>query len=131
VSTAAWIKFPEAAKAQLIASVKSIKIARDLGPTEAIIEVPRYQEFTTDVRTLVGHGARFSQFAGNELIVISAIAPSGSITPESSVQMLLKQPILMGQGRTRVVLLVRVSGLNEVLASLERQGLKVEHLYNY
>jgi len=131
VSTAAWIKFPEPAKTQLIASMKSIKMARDLGPTEAIIEVPRYQEFTTEVRTLVDHGARFSQIAGNELIVISAIAPSGSVTPESNVQLLLKQPILTGQGRTRTVLLVRVSDLNEVLGSLERQGLKVEHLYDY
>jgi len=131
VNTAAWIKFSEPAKAQSIASMNSIKIAKDLGPTEAIIEVPRYQEFTADVRTLADGGARFSQIAGNELIVISAIAPSPSITPEPNVQLLLKEPILTGQGRTRAVLLVRVSDLNEVLGSLVRHGFEVEHLYDY
>jgi hypothetical protein len=83
------------------------------------------------VRTLVDRGARFSQIAGNELIVISAIAPSPSITHESNVQLLLKQPIFTGQGRTRAVLLVRVSDLNEALGSLEHQGVKLEHLYDY
>lgn len=129
VSTGAWIKFPESAK--LIASMKSLKMTKDLGPSDAIIEIPRYQQFTTEVQTLLDCGARFSQIAGNQLIVISAIAPSGSIAPESNAQLLLAQPILTTQDRTRAVLLVRVSDLNEVLGTLERQGSEVEHLYDY
>jgi hypothetical protein len=129
--TAAWIKFPRTAKAQVLALVKSMKLAKDLEPTQGFIEIPRYQEFTTDVLTLVNHGVRFPQIAGNELIVISAIAPSRWTISEANVQLLLKQPILTAQGRTRAVLLARVSDLNEVLPSLQRQGLKVEHLYDY
>ncbi len=131
VNTAAWIRFSEAAKGQVLASVKSMKLVKDLGPTEGIVEVPRYQEFTRDTLTPVHHGICFGQIAGNELIVISAIAPGGWTTAESHVQLLLRQPILTAQDRTRAVLLARVSDLCEVLPSLERQGLAIEHLYDF
>jgi len=131
VSTAAWIKFPDGTKAQLIASTKFVKLAKDLGPAEAIIEIPRYQEFTTDASMLLERGVRFSQISGNKLIVISAIAPNGTMTPEGDVQVLLKQPIFTSQSKTRVVLLARVSDLNEILASLKQRGVTVEHLYDY
>lgn len=131
VSTAAWVKFAEPDKSRLMGSVKSMKVARELGPTEAVVEIPRYQEFTTDLAMLVDGGVRVSQIAGNELIVVSVISPSGSITRDSNVQLLLHQPILTSGGSTRLVLLVRVSELNEVLHSLESRGLKLEHLYDY
>jgi hypothetical protein len=131
VNTAAWIEFPAEAKARVLASVKSMKLARDLGPTEAIVEIPRYQEFTTDAQTLLEQGARFRQIAGNELLVISAIAPAGWKNDNPKLQLLEQQLILTARDNMRIVLLARVSDLNDILAALARTGVKLEHLYDY
>ena len=131
VNTAAWIRFPGTAKAQVLASVKSMKLAKDLGPTESIVEIPRYQDFTTDALTLVHNGVCFSQIAGNELIVISVLTPSSWAADDSHLQLLLRQPILTAPRRMRAVLLARVFDLCGLLPSLERQGLEIEHLYDF
>lgn len=131
VNTAAWVQCPGLVREQLIGYANSVKWAKDLGPTEAIIEMPRYQEFTTDALTLMDQGMRFSQIAGNQLIVISVIAPSGWTPAESNIQLLIAQPILTNRRRTRAVVLARVADLDEILPLLERQGLSIEHLYDY
>jgi hypothetical protein len=131
VNTAAWIQFPSVEKAQLGDMASLVKLVKDLGPTEAIVEVPRYQEFTDAAQSLVGHGVAFRQIAGNELIVMSAIAPRGWTADESKVQPLLVQPILTAPGEVRAVLLCRVSSLGDVIVSLQSQGVRLEHLYDY
>jgi hypothetical protein len=131
VNTAAWIEFPAQAKARVLASVRSMKVAKDLGATEAIIEIPRYQEFTAEAQLLIQGGVRFHQISGNELILISATGPSVRTNSSPSLQLLLSQPTLTDQSKTRAVLLGKVSDLHQVLPLLERQGLMIEHLYDY
>ena len=131
VNTAAWIEFPADAQARLLASLPSMKIVKDLGAGEAIVEIPRYQEFTSDAQTLVQNGVHFHQIAGNELIVVSAIAPSGWVSSSNNLQLLLSQPLLTDTDKTRAVLLGKVSELHEVLPLLKQQGLVIEHLYDY
>jgi hypothetical protein len=131
VNTAAWIEFPAAAKARVLASVPSMKVAKDLGATEAIVEIPRYQKFTADAQQLVRDGVRFHQISGNELILISAIAPRGWTNSSPNLQLLLSQPTLTDPAKTRAVLLGRVSDLHQILPLLEQQQLTIEHLYDY
>jgi hypothetical protein len=132
VNTAAWIEFPAPAKARVLASVRSMKVAKDLGATEAIVEIPRYQEFTADAQQLMRDGVRFHQISGNELILISAIAPSVWTNSSPNLQLLLSQPTLTDPSKTRVVLLGKVSDLHQILFPLlERQQLTIEHLYDY
>jgi hypothetical protein len=131
VNTAAWIEFPETAKARVLASVPSMKVAKDLGATEAIVEIPRYQEFTAEARKLMQDGVRFHQISGNELILISAIAPRVWTNSSPNLQLLLSQPTLTDQSKTRAVLLAKVSDLHEILPLLEQQQLTIEHLYDY
>lgn len=131
VNTAAWIEFPADAKARLLASLPSMKIVKELGAGEAIVEIPRYQEFTSDAQMLIQNGVHFHQIAGNELIVVSAIAPSGWVSSSNNLQLLLSEPLLTDTNKTRAVLLGKVSELHEVLPLLEQQGLVLEHLYDY
>jgi hypothetical protein len=76
-------------------------------------------------------GMRFHQISGNELILISAIAPSAWTNSSPNLQLLLSQPTLTDQSKTRAVLLGKVPDLHQVLPLLERQGLTLEHLYDY
>ncbi len=115
----------------MLSSAPPMKTAKDLSATDAIVEIPRYQEFTTDAQRLIQAGARFRQIAGNELILISAIAPDGWKNSAANLELLLAQPMLTDRSKTRAVLLGKVSDLHEVVPSLERQGLAIEHLYDY
>jgi hypothetical protein len=83
----------------------SVTILRDFGNNQAIMEIPRYQEFTTAALRLSHDGVRFRQIAGNELIIISAISPIPWTTSTPDLQLLLAQPLLTVPGNTRNVLL--------------------------
>ncbi len=89
-----------------------------------MVEIPRYQEFTSAALGLIHAGVQFRQIASNELIVISAIAPSGWTNSIPNVQLLLAQPLLTDPGNTRIVLLCRVPELHNILPMLEHQGLR-------
>jgi hypothetical protein len=129
--TSAWIEIPPPDGEHALAAVPHMQIKRDLGAGQQIVEIPRYQEFTPSAAFLVKHGARFHQIAGNGLISISAIATSGWAGTLPNTQMLLSQPMLSEPGHMRVLLLCRVTDLHTVLSALERDGVRLEHLYDY
>jgi hypothetical protein len=131
VNTAAWIEYPPEARTTILDSISSVKVVRELGATGAIVEIPRYQEFTLDSQRLIGLGAHFHQIAGNELIVISVIAPAAWSSTSPDVQTLLAQPILTDRETSRVVLLTKVSALDRTLPLLKQRGVEIEHLYDY
>jgi hypothetical protein len=79
----------------------------------------------------VKNGVRFHQIAGNGLISISAIATSGWTGSVPNAQMLLSQSMLSEPGHIRVFLLCQVTELHTVLLALERDGVRLEHLYDY
>jgi hypothetical protein len=129
--TSAWIEIPPPDGEHALAAVPHMQIKRDLGAGQQIVEIPRYQEFTPSAAFLVKHGARFHQIAGNGLISISAIATSGWAGTLPNTQMLLSQPMLSEPGHLRVLLLCPVTDLHTVLAALERDGVRLEHVYAY
>jgi hypothetical protein len=132
-TTKAWVDFPPEVKPASFAG--RVKIVRELGGNDgenaAIIEVPRYQEFTPAAQMLIKAGVHFHQIAGNQLIVVSAIAPSQWTNSVPDLQVLLLQPLLTNPGKTRVILLCPVPALQTALPRLEADGLMIEHLYDY
>lgn len=130
-TTAAWIEFSPSDNARAVTPATSFKVLRDLGDHQAIVEIPRYQEFTPAALDLIHHGVRFHQIAGNELIVVSAISSVSWTNRIPNLQLVLAQPLLTDPGNTRNVLLCRVAELHTVLPMLQNQGLKIEHIYDY
>jgi hypothetical protein len=130
-STAAWIQFPPEVRAHMVSLVPSLKFVRELGPGEAMVELTRYQQFTPDARNLMEAGVRFHEIAGNQLIVFSAIAPAAWTNAVPNLQLLLVQPMLTDRSKTRAVFVCPVSELHRLLPLLERQGLRIEHIYDY
>jgi hypothetical protein len=128
-TTQAWVDLPPGVTPAAFAG--HLKIVRDLGENQAIIEVPRYQEFTPAAQMLIKAGVHFHQIAGNQLIVVSAIAPSQWTNSAPGLQVLLMQPLLINPGKTRVILLCPVPELDTALPRLEADGLMIEHLYDY
>ena len=130
-TTKAWIDLTPQTRSTIASTDSHVKIIRDLGNNQAIIEIPRYQEFAASAQSLIQSGVRFHQIAANELIVISAIAPTQWKNNAQTRQLLLAQPLLTNPGKTRVVLLCRVSDLQTTLPQLKVEGLEIEHLYDY
>jgi hypothetical protein len=129
--TSAWLETPPNVGAPILGDAPHLQVKRDLGAGQMIVEIPRYQEFTPTTASLIKNGARFRQIAGNALIAISVIAPSGWAGSPAGTQMLLSQPIRSQPGQTRVLLLCRVAELHTVLPALERDAVRLEHLYDY
>jgi hypothetical protein len=130
-TTAAWIEYPASHSSRAVTPATSFKVLRDLGDHQAIVEIPRYQEFTATALALIHDGIRFHQIAGNELIVVSAISPVSWTNRVPNLQLLMAQPLLTNPSNLRNVLLCQVTELHAVLPMLEKQGLKIEHIYDY
>jgi hypothetical protein len=128
-TTQAWVDLPSEVNHGSLGG--HFKIVRDPGGGAAIIEVPRYQEFTPTAQMLIKAGVHFRQIAGNQLIVVSAIAPSQWTNHAPDLQVLLVQPLLTNPGKTRAILLIPVPELHTALPRLEADGLVIEHLYDY
>lgn len=94
---------------------------------DALVELPRYQAFTTAATTLARNGARFEEIAGNRgTILVSQVVRVSEPNP-SAAHMLMRQPVLTRPGFERRVLEVPVSQLSKLL----RESGPVEHAFDY
>jgi len=97
--------------------------------TAAHVTLPRYEPFTAAALTLLHSGARFDDIGGNKEILLTAIAPTGFNA--GSLTTILAEPLLTDSTRSRIAVRTQVSRLHEAVALLEKNGAKIEHLYDY
>lgn len=94
---------------------------------ETLIELPRYQGFTTAATALARHGVQFVEIAGNRgAILVSRIVPT-TIPASGKGRVLIRQPIVTRPGWQRQALDVPVADLSAVLVGSE----EVEHVFDY
>jgi hypothetical protein len=98
---------------------------------EALLSLPRYQDFMAPAMALANCGAEFKEIAGNRsVILLSALGPLGQAQP-SDTQVMIRQPIITQPGKEREVLVIPVAKLASVLRGLRAQGLTLEHIFDY
>jgi hypothetical protein len=98
---------------------------------EALLSLPRYQDFMAPAMELAICGADFKEIAGNRsVILVSAIGPLGQARP-SDTEVMIRQPIITQPGKEREVLVIPVTKLASVLRGLSPQGLTLEHIFDY
>ena len=93
--------------------------------------LPRYESFTDVVAMLVKQGVRFRDLAGNETIVLTAIAPAKWDYRLPSGEVVLSATILTNPAIKRIVVKAPVASLHSILTELESRGVILEHLYDY
>ena len=74
------------------------------GPGAFIVDIPRYQEFTTVASAMAQQGIQFTNIAGNSRITLSVLAPATWHYIGSDAQELFVQPALTAPGTERVVM---------------------------
>lgn len=115
-----------------LADLPNVKLLRMLDDGRAVLELPRYYDFRLAATKLGLQDVQLKDIAGNsDVILVTVLAGShGTAAPPDS-RVLFEQPILTEPGRKRVALVLRVSALSRYLVDAPRQGVEVEHVYDY
>lgn len=108
-----------------------VRRVKDLGPGGMVVTLPRYEPFTELVRALVHQGARFRDVAGNDTIVVSALARGGARPGAEAGAIIFSAPILTEPAAARLVLRTPVASLHAAVPALEYVGVRLEHVYDY
>jgi hypothetical protein len=99
-----------------------------------LVALPRFKEYDRAGVGLARAGARFRAFAGNDDVLLTAVAPSSwtaGLVEGAGAQLLFEQAGLTDRSTKRVALSVPVAALHRVLPALESDGARLEHLYDY
>jgi hypothetical protein len=108
-----------------------IQQVKALTPGSYIVRIPRYEAFTDIVTTLAGQGVRFLTVAGNDVIVLTAIASQEWQLPLSLGVLRFEEASLTRPGTKRIAVELPVRSLHATLPDLKGRGVLIEHLYDY
>jgi hypothetical protein len=126
--TFAWI---ENASDATFTDNPKIRKVKATGPGQYIVAIPRYQEFTAIATQLAHQNVRFVEIAGNDEILLTAIAPrswSGDVTPG---QVVFSAELPTQPDYKRIGIKCPVSALCTILSALPDKGARTEHVYDY
>ncbi|HLW54244.1 MAG TPA: hypothetical protein VKW06_15515 [Candidatus Angelobacter sp.] len=126
--TYAWI---DNADSTLLKKIPRIRTVKQVGPRSFIVDIPRYQEFTPLAVELAGHDVRFVEIAGDAQILLSVLAPDSWKPDRTGAQQLFSTPVLIAPGRRRVVVNCEINSLHSILSAYRKDGVQIEHLYDY
>lgn len=113
------------------ASIDGVQVVEPLGRDHLLISVPRYEPFSSAVPALADAGVEIVQIAGGKTLLVQVSAPADWDRAVLWGDVLVSWPILTEPGKQRVALEVAVGRLHEVLPALRREGVQLEHLYDY
>jgi hypothetical protein len=126
--TYAWI---EHASETIFAENSRIRKVKEVGSGAYIVVVPRYQEFTTVAGWLADHDVHFVEIAGNDEILVTAIAPRDWAYNLTAGEVAFSTGLATAPESRRVAISTPVSALHRVMNELMNRGIKIEHVYDY
>ena len=106
------------------------KIVGKPGKGTALVEAPRYAQFTDLMVKLSATDAKLIEISGNDDIFLTLLMPPGSRVPGPGAQLFtaaLDEP----RGWRRVGLSTKVPDLLQVIRAVRSQGGRLEHVYDY
>lgn len=115
----------------ILAERPAVHLIEHIDDQRTLITIPHYQPFTDLVPELAKHGVRFVEFAGNDHVMLTAFAPREWQYNLSNAELMFAMEVLIDPARQRLGLNVPVITLHNVLAEMARQGVTVEHIYDY
>mgnify|MGYP003392955124 CR=1 FL=1 len=110
---------------------KALKFIKKTNDQEALVAMPRYDAFKNYALMVAKEGGEFTEIAGNKSeILITVIAPKEWNYTEQG-EIAFSQNILTEPQKKRLALKVPVASLSSVLLDLEKNGIILEHIYDY
>lgn len=103
-----------------------------LPDSSALLSLPRYAAFIPAIRYLAHQGVNVKEVAGNNsAILISLLTPKDTQLDIPNCQPLFTQTITSKVDEQRIVLVTPVPNLCETLRILNRQKIRIEHIYDF
>ena len=116
---------------QVLQQEPQIRLVKPINNQAAIVAIPRYEAFTKIVPRLAHQGVQFVEIAGNDEILITAMADHTWAYDLAEGEFLFAMPILTQPHLKRVAVKAPVKSLHTILTDLENSGVKIEHIYDY
>jgi len=126
--TYAWI---ENAPESIFTENPRIRKVKEAGPGAYIVIIPRYQEFTTVAAWLANRGVHFVEIAGNDEILVTAIAPRNWAYALTAGELAFSTELAAAPEWKRVAIATPVLELHKVMNELKNGGIRIEHVYDY
>jgi len=109
----------------------NITLRRELGDGLALVVTPRYAAFTHILLELAAHGRQIVEIAGNDTILLTALAPQGVDLELPNTRAIFAYPVRSRPGWHRDGMLVGVPSLIQTIQELQSRGAVLEHVYDY
>lgn len=107
-------------------------VLEEFPDSTALLSLPRYAAFTPAIQQLANQGINVKEVAGNNsVILISVLTPKSTTLNIPNTQALFTQNITSKEDQQRIVLVTPVPNLCQMLRSLKKQGIVVEHIYDF
>lgn len=123
----AWISHAN----ESVFSDRRVQQVTHLGADRFIVRLPRYESFTQIALGLIDRGVTFEQIAGNDDILVTAIAPGAWPAAPMKGELIAALPILTEPPKTRLAIRTPVAALHELVTFLRAHGVQIEHIYDY
>jgi len=89
--TYAWI---DNADESLLQQLPRVKVVKHVGEKAFLVDIPRYQEFTTVASALAERNVHFTEIAGNSQVAVSVLAPESWHSRHSGAREVFGSPVL-------------------------------------
>lgn len=119
------------ATADVMAGESSARLVTQFEDGSALLSLPRYEQFREATIRLASKGVRFREIAGNDEILLTALAPGDWRYDLPAGKVLFEHPILTNSAQKRIAVNVPVTSLTEVIAQLGTRKIGIEHIYDY
>lgn len=116
---------------EAVKRIRNARVVERFADGAVLVSLPRYEAFREATLSLAESGGRFIEIAGNETVLVSCIAPVAWHYDLAAGTVLFEKPVLTAASRKRMAIDVPVRALHEVLLSLPRRGVTIEHVYDY
>jgi hypothetical protein len=114
-----------------VRSIPHVKMMEQIGPGTFVVDIPRYQEFTSVASAMAQQGIQFTDIAGNSQITLTVLAPAQWHYGAANARELFAQPVLTQPDAQRVVMGCNVRDLSAVIETLHAAKIPLEHIYDY
>lgn len=98
----------------------------------SIVNLPRYDKFNEAITELSKNGKSFKEIAGNNsAILLTVLMPTNKQMKFENTQIIFTQPITSDTSNQRIALAIPVEKLNGLLTKLDKEKIKIEHIFDY
>ena len=99
---------------------------------DSIINLPRYDKFNEAITELSKQGKSFKEIAGNNsAILLTVLIPTVKLFNFENPQIVFTQPISSDTTMKRIALAIPVGQLNGLITQLDKEKIKIEHVFDY